>query len=161
MSVHPKETRTSHEMHNQIRIADFNFDVDGDGRVDDFEKKVMRAFKAADVDNSGTLTPAEMISVMKDMAQTQKANKGLKSLLAIAVAIIVMLIGAMLAVSVAAGEMVKESHVGGTGGSEMISTNGDVVQTDAVESFTDLFETPLVEIDILAKLSALAFFIDM
>ena len=102
-----------------------------------------------------------MISVMKEMSQTQKANKGLKSMLAVAVAIIVMLIGAMLAVSIAAGEMVKESHVGGPDGSEMISIKGDVVQTDNVESFTDIFETPLVEADLLAKLSSLAFFIDM
>lgn len=160
MSV-PSPNQATNEMRNKIRIADFNFDVDGDGKVDAFENKVMRAFKAADVDNSGSLTPDEMISVMKDMSQTHKANKGLKSMLAVAVAIIVMLIGAMLAVSIAAGEMVKESHVGGPDGSEMISIKGDVVQTDNVESFTDIFETPLVEADLLAKLSSLAFFIDM
>ena len=142
-----------------IRIADFDFDLDKDGTVDAFEKKVMQAFKAADADNSGILTHAEMLGVMKDMANMNKSNSGLKKMLATAVAIIVMLIGAMLAVSIAAGEMVKESHVGATG--EMRSTTGGVVAVDSVESFTDIYDTALLGTEDLSKIKSMTFFIDM
>ena len=61
----PREPSTTHQMHNEIRISDFNFDINGDGNLDAFEKKVMAAFKAADKDNSGTLTPVEMLEIMR------------------------------------------------------------------------------------------------
>ena len=56
-----------------IRIADFDFDLDKDGKVDPFEKKVLTSLKAADTDGSGTLTPLEMMSVLKQMADSNKA----------------------------------------------------------------------------------------
>ena len=65
------------DMRSEIRIADFNFDINGDGDVDPFEKKVMNAFKAADRDNSGTLTPVEMLEIMRGMAEQHKTNKRL------------------------------------------------------------------------------------
>ena len=61
----------------RIKIADFDFDLDKDGKVDQFEQRVSNALRAADTDGSGSLTPAELVSVLKDMAATEKANKTL------------------------------------------------------------------------------------
>ena len=63
------------DMKSEIRIADFNFDIDGDGTLDPFEKAVMKAFKEADRDGSGTLTAVEMLEIMRKMAEGKKAEK--------------------------------------------------------------------------------------
>ena len=94
-------TETTHEMHNEIRIADFNFDINGDGNLDPFEKKVMAAFKAADKDNSGTLTPVEMLEIMRHMAESSKAAKRMGRTIAGLIAIVVLLIATLGGVSVA------------------------------------------------------------
>eukprot|EP00966_Prymnesium_polylepis_P143332 3308625-Prymnesium_polylepis.2 len=61
----------------EIRIADFDFDLDKDGTVDPFEQKVRQALHAADTDGSGTLSPAEFIGVLKTMASTEKEKSSL------------------------------------------------------------------------------------
>jgi hypothetical protein len=90
-------------------------DIDGDGKLDPFEKQVMQAFKAADRDDSGTLTPIEMIEIMRTMADTSRANKRLGRSVFGLMGLVVLLIGALVGVSISGamvgGETIKESHV--------------------------------------------------
>ena len=84
----------------QIKIADFDFDLDKDGKIDPFEQKVKNALMAADTDGSGTLTPAEFVSVLKGMAATEKENKALGRKVVGLSCLVVLLIGALTGVSI-------------------------------------------------------------
>ena len=145
-----KRTETTHEMHNEIRIADFNFDINGDGNLDPFEKKVMAAFKAADKDNSGTLTPVEMLEIMRHMAESSKAAKRMGRTIAGLIAIVVLLIATLGGVSVAGavvgGEAIKESKVpdcSDPSEDDPRCSPSNLVRVGQVESFTDsLFDLP-------------------
>ena len=92
----PRDTSTTHQMFNEIRIADFNFDIDGDGNIDPFEKKVMAAFKAADKDNSGTLTPVDMLEIMRKMADSSRAYKRMGRTIWGLVALVALLVVALV-----------------------------------------------------------------
>ena len=115
LQVTEMDAPTTHQMHNEIRIADFNFDINGDGNLDAFEKKVAAAFKAADKDNSGTLTPVEMLEIMRHMSESAKAAKRMgrtiMGLAGLVVLLILTLGGVSVAGAVVGGEAIKESKV--------------------------------------------------
>ena len=96
-----------------IPITSLNPDSDGDGKVEKWEVEVYHRIMAADKDQSGSISQKELFSVIKDAAESDRQKRLFARLLAVAVAIIFILIGAMLGMGIVAGEAVKESHVSG------------------------------------------------
>lgn len=160
---------TTHQMHSEIRIADFNFDINGDGNLDPFEKKVMAAFKAADKDNSGTLTPVEMLEIMRHMADQAKTAKRMGrtifGLIGIVVLLILTLGGVSLASTMIGGEAIKESKVPDCSNpteDDARCNPANLVKVGQVESFTDsLFDLPTAPLHQLSYLRDVSFYVDM
>jgi hypothetical protein len=165
----PDSSTKAHEMHNEIRIADFNFDINGDGDLDPFEKKVMAAFKAADKDESGTLTPVEMLEIMRGMAESSKAAKRMgrtiMGLSGLVVLLILTLGGVSIAGAVVGGEAIKESKVPDCSDPKVTDKRcdpGNLVSVGQVESFTDsLFDLTSAPINQLSYLREVSFYIDL
>ena len=141
-----------------IPISSLNPDVDGDGKIEKWEQEVFERIKAADSDQSGSIDVKELFSVIKGAADADKAKRLFQKLLAVAVIIIVMLVGSMLAVSIAAGEMVKESHVKGDG--LLTTKGGGAVKVDVAETTHDLFSLPALPIEEVAKIKRINLYVD-
>ena len=90
-------------------------DSDGDGKVEKWELEVFERIKAADEDNSGSINVKELFGVIKGAAESDKQKRLFQKLLGVAMILIIALVGAMLGVSIAAGEAIKESHVNAAG----------------------------------------------
>ena len=165
-----KEAWQEPTMTSEIRIADFNFDINGDGDLDPFEKKVMAAFKAADRDNSGTLTPVEMLEIMRGMAEQHKTAKRLGRTVFGLAGLVVLLILALVGVSVSGamvgGEVIKESKVPdcsdpAEADSARCNPSG-LVSVGVVESFVEsIYDLPKVPTNQLAYLKDVAMYVDM
>ena len=152
----------------EIKIADFDFDLDKDGKIDAFEQKVKNALMAADTDGSGTLTPAEFVSVLKDMAEGEKKRAGLAkqvtglSLLATFLLVILSVVSILGAV--VGGESIKESHVSGANSvtpSVMTDTSGATLGIAAATQEHGMWDLPTLSIPVLSEFKALQLYIDM
>ena len=135
-----------HQMDSQVRIADFSFDVNGDGVLDPFEKKIKEAFHAADTDGSGTLSPAEMLTIMRQMYEGEKAQKRMGrtiwGLSGLVVLLIVALTGVSIAGAVIGGETIKEAKVPDCSDPEQCD-GSNVVNVGTVESYVEsIFDLP-------------------
>ena len=155
------------ESDGEIPIAALSVDVDGDGQLDAFEKRLAKQLKAADKDGSGTLDPTELVGVLRSMVETEKANKRLNRLVALLFALVVLLItaltGTAIAGSVVGGNAIKEDHTIDCSDSNDPRCDGAMaVHTMPVESFApsifDLVETPIEQ---LAYLRDLTMYIDL
>jgi len=155
------------ESDGEIPIAALSVDVDGDGQLDAFEKRLAKQLKAADKDGSGTLDPTELVGVLRSMVETEKANKRLNRLVALLFALVVLLItaltGTAIAGSVVGGNAIKEDHTVDCSDSNDPRCDGAMaVHTMPVESFApsifDLVETPIEQ---LAYLRDLTMYIDL
>ena len=150
-----------------ILISDFNFDLDGDGTMDEFEKKVLQSLKAADTDGSGSLTPAEMITVFRGMAATEKSNKQLGKMVGYLMGLVVLLVAALVGVSVAGaiigGESIKESTIPDCRdpSSDSRCDPAKLTKVGTVESFSSIFELPKMPTEQLAYLRDITMYIDM
>ena len=162
-----ERARAQPNMTSEIRIADFNFDINGDGNLDPFEKKVMAAFKAADKDNSGTLTPVEMLEIMRHMAESSKAAKRMGRTIIGLVGVVVLLIltlgGVSVAGAIVGGEAIKESKVPECSNPDDARCSpSNLVRVGQVESFTDsIFDLPTAPINQLSYVREVSFYIDM
>lgn len=154
-----------------IRIADFDFDLDKDGKTDEFEKKVLQALQAADTDGSGTLTPAEMVTVLRGMAESQKENKRLGKqvtfLSILTVLLIVALTGVATVGAMLGGETIKESKVPdcsdpSTPEEEDMCAPGNTVSTSSVQSYYPaIFDLASAPTEQLAEMKELTTYVDM
>ena len=151
-----------------IKIADFNFDLNGDGKVDAFERKVHDALKAADTDGSGSLTAAEFMSVLRSMAATEKQNKSLSKQVFRLSALVVLLIGALVGVSIVGsivgGDSIKESRVPdcSDGTDDPRCQPSGLVRVGSVESFVQsIFDLPAMPTEQLAYLRDVTMYVDM
>ena len=146
--VAPTHNTPQHQMDSQVRIADFSFDVNGDGVLDPFEKKIKEAFHAADTDGSGTLSPAEMLTIMRQMYEGEKAQKRMGrtiwGLSGLVVLLIVALTGVSIAGAVVGGEAIKESKVPDCSDPDPTQCDGsNVVNVATVESYVEsIFDLP-------------------
>lgn len=135
-------TRTTSARHaKSISISDFDPDFNQDGTVDAFEAKMLTALKSADVDGSGTLSPAEMVMVFRSQIETQKSNRRLSRTVSALFLLVVLLLFALVGVSISGamvgGEAIKESHVpdcDDPANAERCSPEG-LVRVGTVESF--------------------------
>ena len=110
----------------------------------------MEALRAADTDGSGELTPAEMVTVMRGMAEAHKTNKRLGKQIWVLLGLIFLLVGALVGTSVSGailgGELIKDSKVPSCSDPTDRRCNpANLVSVNTVESFvTSIFDLPSV-----------------
>ena len=147
-----------------IPISSLNPDRDGDGKIEKWEQEVFDRIKAADADQSGSISVNELFSVIKGAADADKAKRLFQKLLMVSVLVITILVGSMLAVSIAAGEMVKESHVkesqAGQGDAMMMDKNGRAIKVDVAQSEYSLFDLPSMPQERVATIERLELYIN-
>ena len=135
-----------------IPIKSLNPDSDGDGKVEKWELEVFNRIQAADADQSGSISQKELFSVIKGAAESDKAKRLFRRLFGIANVVIVLLIGAMFAVSMVAGELVKESHVKG---SALTNLDGNVVRTSPATVSLPLVAAPALPTERLTEVNSI------
>ena len=128
----------------------------------------MAAFKAADKDNSGTLTPVEMLEIMRHMSESAKAAKRMgrtiMGLAGLVVLLILTLGGVSVAGAVVGGEAIKESKVPDCAdpSSDARCDAGNLVSVGQVESFVPgLFDLPTAPTNQLSYMKDITMYIDM
>jgi len=145
-----------------IKIEDFDFDLDKDGKVDPFEAKVLSALKVADVDGTGTLDNREMITVIRGMVESEKTQtrlgKQVSVLAGVVILLIVCLTGVAVLGSIVGGESIKESHVTG---STMTSKSGAAVAVAQATVDYSIWDLPALTTKKLGDFNSLEFYIDM
>lgn len=147
----------------EIKISDFDLDLDKDGKVDAFEQKVKNALYAADTDNSGTLTPAEFVSVLKEMVESEKKRaslaKQVTGLSVLTVLLLVVLTVVSIVGAVVGGNSIKESHVSGL--SVMTDKAGEPVGSAIAIEEHGLWDLPTLSLPVLGNFKELELYIDM
>ena len=111
------------------------------------------ALKAADANGSGTLTTAEFVAVLKDMAEGEKKRASLSKQVTGLSILIVFLLVILSAVSilgaVVGGESIKGSHVSGS--SVMTDTSGEAVGIATAVEQHGLWDLPTLSIPVLGN----------
>ena len=110
-----------------------------------------------DTNRDGVFQVDEVRGIVNDVLNQQKMNKSLKKIVFGLMFVLIAMIGAMFAVSYAAGEAIKESHV--TGG-VMTATTGEIVQVAVNENELSLFELPTLDVTDLAVLNRMSLYLD-
>ena len=141
-----------------IPISTLNPDTDGDGKVEKWEVDVFKRIQSADEDKSGSISVKELFGVIKGAAESDKQKKLFARMLGVAVVIIFALIGAMLAMSMIAGEAIKESHISGQA---MTTPSGQAVQMEPSNSHLTLWELPTAPMEVLARMASITFYANM
>jgi len=98
---------------------------------------------------------AEMEAVMRNLARKDdkiKYNRRMRVVLAAAVGVMVIMVGAMFAVTLSANEATKESHVKNNA---LVGLNGLPVKTETYQSYAKLFDLPKFDIATLAQVKHL------
>jgi len=135
-----------------IPIEWLNPDCDGDGTVEKWEKDVFKHIQAADEDKSGSISAQELFKVIRGANEAEKAKRQYRNLFGGAVIVIFMLVGSMLAVSIAAGEMVKETHVKSA---TLDDGANNVLKTAPAIEKLPLFAAPVLPLSQLAEIKTL------
>jgi hypothetical protein len=125
-------------------------------------------FDMVDTDSSGVLEKAEFVymhtmvlnsekraaakvaDAERNEAEQRRAKRMAMWALLVAVLMILVLLGAMVGISLAANEASKESHV--SNGGLMTALDGSAVKTEVARSFGSLFDLPLLNTTALATL---------
>ena len=125
-------------------------------------------FDMVDTDSSGVLEKAEFVymhtmvlnsekraaakiaDAERNEAEQRRAKRMVMWALLVAVLMILVLLGAMVGISLAANEASKESHV--SNGGLMTALDGSAVKTEVARSFGSLFDLPLLNTTALATL---------
>jgi len=100
-----------------------------------------------DFNGDATFSPAEVKKIVVDMENEKKAASRLWCLVCGLVFALILLIGVMLACSIAGSEATKETH---TKGSELVDLNNVPVRTASVESKSTAWDLPLLPVAELA-----------
>jgi hypothetical protein len=102
----------------------------------------------------------QLFGVIKGAAESDKQKKLFQRLFFGATFIIVLLVGAMFVVSIAAGEAIKESKVAGAT-AEMTALDGSVVSTGQAEVETTIWDMALLTPYELGNLKFFSFYVDL
>jgi hypothetical protein len=143
-----------------IPINTLNPDSDGDGKVEKWEAEVFDRIKDADADKSGSISVKELFTVIKGAAESDRAKRMFRNLFFAALFVIIVLIGAMLAMSIVAGESIKENRNPKCDGGDCDPSA--LVSVGSVESFVgSIFDLPTVPTNQLAYLKSITMYVDM
>jgi hypothetical protein len=120
-------------------------DADGGGNIDfcEFEKLHQIIVKETELSTK---------AIFEAEIEAKNQKKMAKTMTRMTVALLVLLglsLAALFAVSIAAGEMIKEQH---SKGGELIDLSGNALMVGSVASFGSIWDVPLIETDILSKM---------
>ena len=121
-------------------------DTDSSGTLDKAEFVYMHTMAL----NSATRAAAKVADAERSEAEQRRAKRMVMWALLVAVLMILVLLGAMVGISLAANEASKESHV--SNGGLMTGLDGSAVKTEVARSFGSLFDLPLLNSTTLATL---------
>lgn len=139
----------------ELRIDELlkNLDVDGDGDIDEEDKKLGETLKAMDKDGDGTITLRELVNIGQSKIQDQKKIRNLKKMVVAVIFAAVAFCGIMLGLMVAANEASKDSKPEGTG--ELKTIDGKDVSTTSTVTALPLAQLPTLPPAELEKLDTL------
>jgi len=126
-----------------------------DGVMDAAEEVMMKY----DKDKSGKFSIAEVKAIVQDLEQKKSQVKNLKMVLVGAIFAAIVVCSVMFGLMFSANEAAKENHTGEDG--TLTALNGEVVQVDLAESFTDLWDLPKVPMDVLRLIKTATLFVDV
>lgn len=101
-------------------------DVDGDGDIDEEDKKIGEQLKEMDTNGDGFVTLKELVSIGKAQIEEEKNKGRIKKLMVLIAILVVLVCGAMLSMGVAAVEAAKDSKPDESG--ELKTTTGTPIQ---------------------------------
>jgi len=101
-------------------------DIDGDGDIDEEDKKIGEQLKEMDTNGDGFVTLKELVSIGKTQLEEERNKGRMKKLLFLIAILVVLACGAMLAMGVAAVEAAKDSRPDQSG--ELKTTTGTPIQ---------------------------------
>jgi len=110
-----------------------------------------------DVDGNGMFSDDEVKAIIVDLRASKKEGHIMKKIAAGLFLLVLLLTAATFAVSLAAGEALKESHVVSE---ELITLDGDVVQTSVASYDDTFFGLPSRSMDDLSDIERLSVIVD-
>ena len=102
---------------------------------------------------------AQLYGVIKGAAESDKQKRLFQKLLGVAVILIIALVGAMLGVSIAAGEAIKESHVNAAG--QATTLGGSPLTVSVTTELGTLYDLPALGIHEMSNVEGIKFFVTM
>jgi len=101
-------------------------DIDGDGDIDDEDRKIGEQLQAMDTNGDGFVTLKELVTIGKTQLEEEKKKGMMKKLMVLVGFIVVLACGAMLSMGVAAAEAAKDSKPDKSG--ELKTIDGTPIQ---------------------------------
>jgi len=101
-------------------------DIDGDGDIDEEDKKIGEQLQSMDTNGDGFVTLKELVSIGKAQLEEEKKKGMLKKAIFVIGIIVLLACGAMLAMGVAAAEAAKDSKPDASG--ELKTVSGTPIQ---------------------------------
>eukprot|EP00192_Tetraselmis_astigmatica_P002242 CAMPEP_0117654124 /NCGR_PEP_ID=MMETSP0804-20121206/3571_1 /TAXON_ID=1074897 /ORGANISM="Tetraselmis astigmatica, Strain CCMP880" /LENGTH=1037 /DNA_ID=CAMNT_0005460373 /DNA_START=191 /DNA_END=3304 /DNA_ORIENTATION=- len=115
---------------NVKELQDCIGDADGDGDIDEDDRKIQKMLKSIDTDDDGSIDALEMVRVMKKMMEDERKIKNMKRLILTVVIIAMAFVGLSLACTILAIDISKESR--NKDGVQVDVRTGDPVKSAAL-----------------------------
>jgi len=138
-----------------LAIADLlkDLDIDGDGDIDEEDKKIAATLKSMDTDGDGTITLKELVKIGQGKVKDEKKIQNMKKLIIAVLCASLIFCGVMLALMIAANEASKEDTPDSSG--NLKTVGGKFISTEETTSSLNLTQLPLVDLDDLKSLKDL------
>mmetsp|Transcript_19293 Transcript_19293/g.23038 ORF Transcript_19293/g.23038 Transcript_19293/m.23038 type:complete len:1269 (+) Transcript_19293:123-3929(+) len=130
-------------------------DVDGDGDVDEQDRKLAAVLKSMDKDGSGTISLREMVTIGQTRLTNEAKIRNLRWMVAAAVFASLIVSSVLLGLMIAANEASKDDKPDSNGALKTIS--GVPVSTEVMSTELGLLDLPKLAPEILAKLETIVF----
>jgi Ca2+-binding EF-hand superfamily protein len=98
-----------------ISITTLDPDTDGDGKVEKWEIEVFDRIKAADADQSGTISAKELFGVIRGAAESDRQKRLFRKLFAVAGVLVIIMVFANMALTAAVVFLAKDTITPPTG----------------------------------------------
>eukprot|EP00238_Polyblepharides_amylifera_P014121 CAMPEP_0196579240 /NCGR_PEP_ID=MMETSP1081-20130531/19696_1 /TAXON_ID=36882 /ORGANISM="Pyramimonas amylifera, Strain CCMP720" /LENGTH=220 /DNA_ID=CAMNT_0041898757 /DNA_START=171 /DNA_END=830 /DNA_ORIENTATION=+ len=125
-------------------------DLDGDGVIDEEDKRLAATLKLMDTDGDGTITLRELVKIGQGKMEDENKISNLRKMIIAVVLIAIIFCGVMLGLMVAANEASKEDKPDSVGSLKTI--DGKYISTEMTASAVPLGQLASVDLKDLKKL---------
>jgi len=142
-------------LHGGLIIEDLlkNLDIDGDGDIDEEDRKLGETLKSMDTDGDGTISLKELVSVCSGKIQDKAHIKNLKRLVGLVILASLVFCGVMVGLMIVANEASKDSKP--ESGGALKTIDGKDVTTAISTTEINLEDLPQVPQEVLRKTTTL------